>query len=204
MDEIEANHFHEKVQERITKRKNRVAQTASTGENTVGEYKTNKSKQNSKQDKNDTSDRPNSGSSSAGWRLWKKKEKKEGKPKLSARDIGAPEANSFMHIQGVKPSFEGTGGFEMVDNTNHLHSMDPRIKDFMMIAGLDENFVPNPKKAKKIQEWAEENDIYSIMDKKKENAVKKQPPARPRVVPSRVTPSSVLPYRRLEGDPSPD
>ena len=196
MDEIEANHFHEKVQERISKRRARQSQYYSAKPHGVGERKGKQSDRKSKSLKKKSADRSSSNAASL-WHLWKKKDKKDGKPKLSIRDIGAPDSNSFMHVQGVKPSFEGSGGFEMVDNTEVLDNMDPRIKEFLMIAGLDEKMMANPKKAKQVKEWAETNNVYDIMDRStgvkpldpKETSRPTRPPPRPRATKGGVLPA---------------
>ena len=195
MDEIEANHFHEKVHERISKRRARASQYYSSKPHNIGERNRKKSERKSKSFKKKDSDRSSSNAASL-WHLWKKKDKKEGKPKLSKIDIGAPDSNSFMHLQGVKPA-ENFGGFEMVDNMENLDNMDPRIKEFLMIAGLDEKMMANPKKAKKVKEWVETNNVYDIMDKStsmrppnpKPNSRPARPPPRPNALKGGVLPA---------------
>ena len=195
MDEIEANHFHEKVQERISKRRARASQYYSSKPHNVEERRRKKSDRKSKSSKKKGPDRSSSNANSL-WNLWRK-DKKDVKPKLSARDIGAPDSSSFMHLQGVKPSFEGSGGFEMVDNTENLDNMDPRIKEFLMIAGLDEKMMANPKRAKAVKEWAEKNNIPNIMDRStgvkqphpKATSRPTRPPPIPRAVKGGVLPA---------------
>lgn len=63
------------------------------------------------------------------WTLRNKKSSKA-KPKLTKYDIGAPTADSFIHVTGVRPSDQG---FQMVDNTQHV---DPRLRKFLEVAGL--------------------------------------------------------------------
>ena len=186
MDEIEANHFHEKVQERISKRRARASQYYSSKPHTVEERRRKKSERKSKSSKKKGPDRSSSNVNSL-WNLWRK-DKKDVKPKLSPRDISGPDSSTFKHLQGVKPSFEGSGGFEMVDNTEDLDNMDPRIKEFLMIAGLDEKVMANPKKAKEVKVWAEQNNVYDIMDRStgvkpsgaKATSRPTRPPPRPR------------------------
>ena len=203
MDEIEANHFHEKVQERISKGRARASQYDSSKPHTVEERRRNKSDRTSKSSKNKGHDTSSSNANSL-WSLWRKDEK-DVKPKLSTRDIGAPDTSSFMHLQGMKPSFDGSGGFEMVNNTEDLDNMDPRIKEFLdprikeflVIAGLDEKVMANPKKVKEVKEWAERNNVKDIMDRStgvkpsnpKATSRPTKPPPRPQVVKGGVLPA---------------
>ena len=180
MDEIEANHFNEKVQERIRKRKERAASYLSadcTGTvtpsvpGTISGQPTRPAR--TRKDSKKKKDKGRQSGSS--WRPWKSKDKSEDKPRLNKLMIGAPETASFIHLQGVKPG--GEGGFEKVDN---LHTIDPRMKQIMEIAGLDEKILSNPKKAAKVakqmEKLAEESgrNLYDMADEQiRQNTIKR-------------------------------
>ena len=109
--------------------------------------------------------------------IWKGRGEKNREAKISLRDIGAPDSNTFLHVQGVKPC-DSAGGFEMHKNSE-LERMDPRIKQFLMIAGLDEKMFADPQKAKQVKEWAESKDVYNVMDNNAETLARRKPPIRP-------------------------
>ena len=44
-----------------------------------------------------------------------------------------------------------------------------KILDFLMIAGLDEKILSNPKKAQEVKEWVETHNVYTLMEKKTQN-----------------------------------
>ena len=181
MDDKEANHFNEKVQERIRKRKERAAAAAeniSEGSNrpSIVVSSVDKSRNKPKPKKKEKKEK----SSRSSWRMWGSgKSKKEGKPKMNKSMIGAPDTDTFQHVQGVKPSSK-SGGFEMVQS--NIDNLDPRIKDFMEMAGVDKK----NWNAQKVEKWVEENDIYTLMDQvdppkpsnkpPKTNSAPKRPP----------------------------
>ncbi len=66
--------------------------------------------------------------------------------KIRKAEIGAPTA--FVHVSGIKASSDG---FETVDN---LDEVDPRIREFLKVAGLSDNILSDSKAKREIyQVW---------------------------------------------------
>ena len=167
MDSIESNHFNQKIQERIEKRRSRAASYNSTPSSysttpsiVVSDPGSSMAKITERPPKKSSKDEKVKSSSS--WRPWSKKEKKRGKKKLDKTVIGAPDTGTFQHLQGIKQG--GQGGFESVNN---MENIDPRLQQIMQIAGLPQSML-TPKKIEKLKEVAEqldkEYDIYEQID----------------------------------------
>ena len=175
MDPEEANDFNEKVQERIEKRRallkrrTRVANSAPqtpTGAKSTS-YVQSRVAPPSKECGED--------SKTLSWSLFRGKKNKKNKQKLTISRITAPDPASFAHCQGLNV---GPGGFEMVGN---FKNMDPRIKEFMKMSGIDEKLLADPKKLKRATEFFKNNDIPGIMDqaKKPKKPSDPSPPSEP-------------------------
>merc|ERR1719322_495057 len=104
MDEIEANHFHEKVAERIRKRRERAkaAEAAELAGNETPEVRVSKPRNSANSEPgNQIINKPKKeirSEKSVPWRPWKKKDKKQGRQKLNTSMIGAPVEKSFVRI----------------------------------------------------------------------------------------------------------
>ena len=188
MDELEANHFHEKVQERINKRRSREEaernsssqSTAYTGGEQLSERRT-KKKENPKKVKRTKS-------TLSGWRIWKKKEKKDGKPKFDKSMIGGPVKDSFLHVDGVRTgtSDGGTALRFQEDSNESQNNIPESIRQMFTNAGMHD-ILSNPEKAIAFSDWAEQNgEMEKIMAKKK-------PAKPPKMPPPQVTSAGILP-----------
>lgn len=67
------------------------------------------------------------------------------------RVIGNPVAGSFVHVTGIKPSGQG---LQMIDNTGKI---DPKLKEFLRVAGLSESILQDPNKTDEIIDFVNNN-----------------------------------------------
>lgn len=179
MDEIEANHFHDKVSERIQKRKDRAAAAEaeearrnsreSTPEVTITKSRSNSANRGSGTQKireRKTLEKEKSTERSS-WRPWKKKDKKKRKTKLSPNMIGAPDERSFVHVHSHSGQYKvSAGGISGAKVSTDPVDIDPRIqKAFATMAGgkFDE-YLENPEKLQQFQKWAEKEGLYDEID----------------------------------------
>ena len=200
MDDIESNHFNEKVQERIQKRRERAATYSSAP--AAGVSSSGNSRNPTPERRKKKSSKEENKRSSSSWRIWKKKEKKHGKPKLDKQKIGAPEVGSFLHLQGIKQGGDG-GGFQQVNN---MDSVDPKIQKIMQIAGLDQQIL-SPRKREKLEQKVKEiEEIYGPIDLDEQQNNQRQPPltqAKPSVPLQNKPPKSPGPPTRSGAPPPP-
>ena len=163
MDEMEANHFHEKVAERIRKRRERAeaAERASRLDSfaVAPEVRVSKPSNtsqrgsgNQKQKEQKTLKKEKSESS---WRPWKKKEKKKKRSKIDRTMIGAPDETTFVHVSGQ--NVRASGGGKEPDK------LDPRLKKLFALANFDD-YLENPEKIQQFQKWAEETNLYEQIE----------------------------------------
>ena len=124
--------------------------------------------------------------------------KKGTKTRLDKQDISAPSVESFIHVTGVRPSEQG---FQMVDNMQYI---DPRLREFLQVAGLDESILANPQQKEEIYKFVEDNKVFeNIEHRRKTRSRSKRPEVAPKPsIKLRVTPSfppppppMVEPYR---------
>ena len=187
MDEMEANHFHEKVAERIRKRRERAqaAEAADLAGNDAPDVKVSKPREStSSEASNQTSKKHRDPKKkirrdrSVSWRPWKKKDKKPGRPKLNASMIGAPVEESFVHIHshsGPKKDVSGDG--------KQTVELDPRIQKLFALAKFDD-YLDNPETIRQFQKWADETNIYDEIEEIEKIAPKKQTKAVPPPMPT--------------------
>ena len=90
----------------------------------------------------------------------KKKTIKKGS-KISKVDISGPDTGSFLHVSGMK--LDGSGDLKKVDNTDKL---DPALRKFLAIAGIDEKNLSEEDK-KQVLQFAKNENINDIYDEKK-------------------------------------
>ena len=192
MDEMEANHFHEKVAERIRKRRERAqaAEAADLAGNDAPDVKVSKPRElTSSEASNQTSKKHRDPKKkirrdrSVSWRPWKKKDKKPGRPKLNASMIGAPVEESFVHIHshsGPKKDVSGDG--------KQTVELDPRIQKLFALAKFDD-YLDNPETIRQFQKWADETNIYDEIEE-----IEKFVPKKPaKAVPSEIPTSAGVP-----------
>ena len=186
MDEIEANHFHEKVAERIRKRRERAkaAETAELAGNETPEVKVSKPPNSANSEPgNQIINKPkqkirSEKSKSVPWRPWKKKDKKQGRRKLNTSMIGAPVEKSFVHIHshsGQKKDMSGDG--------KQTVELDPRITKLFALAKFDD-YLDNPETIQIFQTWAEKENIYNEIEEIEKIASQKPAKAIPSKVPT--------------------
>ena len=116
----------------------------------------------------------------------KKKTNKKGS-KISKVDISGPDTGSFLHVSGMQ--LDGSGDLKKVDNTDKL---DPALRKFLAIAGLDEKNLSEEQK-KQVQQFVEKENINDIYDKKKRITTPNRKPE----------PSPQVPVRNPERPPVP-
>ena len=127
-----------------------------------------------------------------------KTKSKTKKIKISKLDISGPNTTTFVHVSGMK--LDGKGEMKKVDNTDKL---DPALRKFLAIAGMDEN-VMTEEEIEKVQEFAAKENIYDIYENKRmtrqatsqNRKTKPLPPGPPPRPPPRP---DVPPERRRQG-----
>ena len=164
MDELEANHFNEKIQERINKRRSRevAAQSSESGAIVDNEGKKVRKHKSNKKEKQEKSEGKASVST---WKIWKKKEKKEKKKKFDKSMIGGPVENSFAHVDGVKTGLSDGGMGLRFGNKNDI-VLDEGIKILLTNAGMHD-VLANPEKAMAFHNWASKGTFYEDVEKAK-------------------------------------
>ena len=128
------------------------------------------------------------------------KKSKTKKSKISKLDISGPNTTTFVHVSGMK--LDGKGEMKKVDNTDKL---DPALRKFLAIAGMDEN-VMTEEEIVKVQEFAAKENIYDIYENKRltrqataqNRKPKPSPPGPPPRPPPRPLPDAP-PERKRQG-----
>ncbi|TRY67325.1 hypothetical protein TCAL_11131 [Tigriopus californicus] len=96
-----------------------------------------------------------------------KKKKKKGQEKsYTKEDISKP--TGFVHVSGVKSSSEG---FQMVDNSSEI---DPRIQEFLKVAGLSEEYFKDPEQRREIESFVKTNNVIKTMDHRQSRIITKR------------------------------
>jgi len=89
------------------------------------------------------------------------KTKKKDSRKISKLEISGPDTSSFVHVTGVKA--DGIGGMKMVDNS---HLIDPVLKKYLTIAGIDANSL-GAQEIEQVKQFAEKENIYEQVERRR-------------------------------------
>ncbi|XP_023325092.1 wiskott-Aldrich syndrome protein [Eurytemora carolleeae] len=79
--------------------------------------------------------------------------------KITKADIAGPKLESLVHINGVRME---SGRMRVVDNSGLL---DPRIRRFLALEGIDERVTEDPKKLDLIERFVRDTNLFSVLEK---------------------------------------
>ena len=162
-NEVEANHFNAKIEERILKRRSRASQYAAS--NVIPPIKVTTPDKGSGKISNSQKGEDFEDSESAfSWRIWKKNRVKSNDSSgLKKCMIEAPDETTMVHFQGLGgPNTKKDG----IENAFSCNNIDPRMHKFLTTYGLDA-WLMDPIKAAEIDKWANKNDFYGKIQEAK-------------------------------------